>query len=69
VGATEQPRSSLRARAFLRADPLLLTGVTALHLALFLVVFPAAADDGGLRGFINLAYQDSGRTLAVDLFT
>jgi len=42
----------------------LLAGVAALHLALFLVVFPAAADDGGLRGFINLAYQDSGRTLA-----
>jgi len=64
VGATEQPRSSLRAPTFPRADPLLLVGVAALHLALFLVVFPAAADDGGLRGFINLAYQDSGRTLA-----
>jgi hypothetical protein len=43
---------------------LLIVGVVALHLVLFLILFPQAPDGGGLRGFVDLSYQDSGRTLA-----
>jgi hypothetical protein len=44
--------------------PLLIAGVVTLHLVLFLILFPQVPDDGGLRGFVDLSYQDSGRMLA-----